>query len=147
MHAVIIDDLEAYLSGSLPATALDRFEAHLEACGACRGEVGEIRDASGWLAELKPAGAMEPPAGFTARVMQQAAERPALTFWSPFGDFAFGRRVIFASLLTLAVLGTVLVSREESYAPEPPTPEAAMASDTGSPNAGQMLVTLASYEP
>jgi hypothetical protein len=55
--------------------------------------------------------------------------------------------VAFASLLTLAVLGTVLVSREESYEPAPPTPEAVMAADTGSPNADQMLVTLANYEP
>ncbi|HVN06038.1 MAG TPA: zf-HC2 domain-containing protein [Bryobacteraceae bacterium] len=147
MHAVIIDDLEEYLSGSLPPSAFDRFEAHLDACGACRREIEQIRDASGWLSELKPRETIEPPAGFTARVMQQAAERPAPSFWSPFGDFAFGRRVVFASLLTLAVLGTVLVSREESYAPEPPTPEAVMASGTGSTNAGQMLVTLASYEP
>ena len=147
MHAVIIDDLEEYLSGNLPLSALDRFQAHLDTCGACRREVDEIRTASVWLAALKPAGEMEPPSGFAARVMQDMGERTVPSFWSLFGDFAFGRRVVFASLLTLAVLGTVLVSREEAYAPEPPTPEAVMAVDMGSPNAGQMLLTLANYEP
>lgn len=147
MHAVIIDELEEYLSGSLPPSALNRFQAHLETCGVCRREVDEIRNASQWLAVLKPAGEIEPPPAFVAQVVQNVGERPVPSFWSPFGDFAFGRRVVFASLLTLAVLGTVLVSREEAYSPEPSTPEAVMAVDRGSPNADQMLVTLTSYEP
>lgn len=81
--------------------------------------------------------------------MLNVGERSASSssFWSAFGDFAFGRRVVFASLLTLAVLGTVLVSREEAYAPNPTTPEAVMADSSGSPSADQMLVTLANYEP
>jgi len=147
MHAVIINDLEQYLSGHLPPWALDRFQAHLAACGECRREVDEIRESTRLLASLKPDEAVEPPPSFVAQVMQTVAERPAARFWSAFGDFAFGRRVVFASLLTLAVLGTVLVSREEAYAPNPTTPEAVMAEAAGSPNADQMLATLASYEP
>jgi len=147
MHAVIMYDLEEYLSGHLPPSALDRFQAHLETCGQCRGEVDEIRESTELLRSLKPAGAVDPPPSFVAQVMQTVAERPAPSFWSSLGDFAFGRRVVFASLLTLAVLGTVLVSREEAYAPNPTTPEAVMADAAGSPNADQMLVTLASYEP
>jgi len=147
MHAVIIHDLEEYLSGSLPPSARERFQAHLKTCGACRVEVDEMRQATGLLATLKVDGSVDPPASFVARVMQDVAGRPTPFFWSLFGDFAFGRRVVFASLMTLAVLGTVLVSREEAYQPAPPTPEAVMAADTGSPNADQMLVTLANYEP
>jgi anti-sigma factor RsiW len=147
MHAVIIQDLEEYLSGSLPPSALNRFQAHLDACSYCRREIDEIRQTSGWLASLKIDEPVEPPPAFVAQVMQDVAIRPAPSFWNLFGDFAFGRRVAFASLLTLAVLGTVLVSREESYEPAPPTPQAVMAADTGSPNADQMLVTLANYEP
>jgi hypothetical protein len=81
--------------------------------------------------------------------MQSVALRAASasSFWNAFGDFAFGRRVVFASLLALAVLGTVLVSRESAYAPNPTTPQAVMANAAGSPNADQMLVTLANYEP
>ena len=147
MHAVIINDLEEYLSGDLPPSALDRFQAHLETCGKCRREVEEIQESGGLLASLKPAGGVDPHPSFVAQVMQTVAEQTAPSFWTAFGDFAFGRRVVFASLLTLAVLGTVLVSREAAYAPNPTTPEAVMADAAGSPNAGQMLVTLASYEP
>lgn len=147
MHAVIINDLEEYLSGHLPPTALGRFQAHLETCGSCRWQVDEIRESTKLLASLKPVGAAEPPPGFVAQIMRSLSEEPAPSFWSSLGDFAFGRRVVFASLLTLAVLGTVLVSREESYAPNPTTPEAVMAEAAGSPNADQMLVTLANYEP
>jgi anti-sigma factor RsiW len=147
MHAVIIDALEEYLSGHLPPSALDRFQGHLNTCGECRQEVDEIQQCGTLLAALKPAEAADPPPSFVAQVMQAIAERPVSSFWAVFGDFAFGRRVVFASLLTLAVLGTVLISREESYAPNPTTPEAVMADAAGSPNADQMLATLANYEP
>jgi anti-sigma factor RsiW len=147
MHAVIIDALEEYLSGHLPPPALDRFQGHLETCGQCRRELDEIQVSTGLLRSLKIGGAVDPPPSFLAQVMQSVADRSAPSFWSAFGDFAFGRRVVFASLLTLAVLGTVLVSREQAYAPNPTTPEAVMADAGGSPNADQMLVTLANYEP
>jgi anti-sigma factor RsiW len=147
MHAVIIEDLEEYLSGCLPPTALNRFQAHLDVCGHCRQEVDEMQQASSLFESLKADEAAAPPPSFVAQVMQGIEGRPRLSFWSPFGDFAFGRRVVFASLLTLAVLGTVLVSREQAYAPEPPTPEAVMAADTQSTTSDQMLGTLVTYEP
>jgi anti-sigma factor RsiW len=147
MHAVIFNDFEEYLSGQLPPWALDRFQAHLETCGECRREVDEIRESAGLLRSLKPTLAVDPPPSFVARVMQAIAEQAAPSFWSLLGDFAFGRRVVFAALLMLAVLGTVLVSREGAYAPNPTTPEAVMADAGGFTNADQMLVTLANYEP
>lgn len=149
MHAVIIDHLEEYLSGHLPPLALDRLEAHLETCSECRIEVDEIQESTGLLRSLRPMEDLDPPPSFVAQVMLNVGARSASasSFWSAFGDFAFGRRVVFAALLTLAVLGTVLVSREEAYAPNPTTPEAVMADSSGSPSADQMLVTLANYEP
>ena len=148
MHAVIINDLEQYLSGHLPRLAQDRFQAHVATCGACRREVDEIQESTNLLRSLKPAQAVDPPPSFVAQVMQTVAARLAApSYWSVFGDFAFGRRVVFASLLTMAVLGTVLVSREQTYAPAPITPEAVMADSATAPNSDQMLVTLANYEP
>jgi anti-sigma factor RsiW len=147
MHAVIIENIEEYLSGELPFSALHRFQAHLETCGECRREVDEIRESTELLAWLKPAELVDPPASFAAQVMQSVAQQASPSFWSSLGDFAFMRRVVLAALLMLAVLGTVLVSREQSYAPNPTTPEAVMADAAGSPNADQMLVTLANYEP
>ncbi|MFN7994562.1 MAG: zf-HC2 domain-containing protein [Bryobacteraceae bacterium] len=147
MHAVIIDDLEEYLAGTLPPSAQRRFQAHLETCNECNREVSGMQEVTGLFAMLKTAEPVEPGPSFVAQVMQTVERRPSPSFWSPFSDFAFGRRVVFASLLTLAVLGTVLVSRESGYTPEPTTPEAAFAADSGSPTADHMLVTLASYEP
>ena len=146
MHAVIVDDLEGYLAGTLPPVSQRRFQAHLDNCGTCRQQVLEMGQAKELFAFLKPAEALDPPSGFVAQVMRRVAGQPTPTLWSPFADFAFGRRVVFASLLTLAVLGTILVSRETQYAPAPTTPEAVMA-DQSSPTADRMLVTLASYEP
>jgi len=147
MHAVIIDDLEEYLAGTLPPSAHRRFQAHLEACNECSREVSGMQEVTNLFTSLKTEEALAPAPGFVAHVMQSVERRPAPSFWSPFSDFAFGRRVVLASLLTLAVLGTVLVSRESGYTPEPTTPEAAFAANSGSPSADHMLVTLASYEP
>jgi len=147
MHALIVDDVEDYLAGTLPPWSQRRFQAHLETCSKCRREIQRMREFNGLFASLKPGGGVEPSPSFVARVMQDVALSPAPSLWNPFADFAFGRRVVFASLLTLAVLGTVLVSRETSYSPAPTTPEAVMANDQGSPTADRMLVTLTAYEP
>jgi anti-sigma factor RsiW len=146
MHAVIVKNIEEYLAGTLLPSSHRRFQAHLESCGECRSEIERMREFTGLFASLKSAEAT-PPADFVARVMQKLAVQPPPSFWSVFPDFAFGRRIAFAALLTLAVLGTVLVSRESSYAPAPTTPEAVMANDQSSPTADRMLVTLTSYEP
>jgi len=147
MHALIIEDVEEYLAGTLPPGSQRRFRAHLETCAKCSQEIQEMQEFTGLFACLKSGGEVEPAPDFVARVMQDVSIQPAPSLWSPFADFAFGRRVVLASLLTLAVLGTVFVSRETTYAPAPTTPEAVMANDQGSPSADRMLLTLTSYEP
>lgn len=146
MHAVIIEDLEEYLAGTLPPGAQHRFQAHLESCGDCSQEIQSMREVSELFGALKPVEPVGPPPSFVAQVMQTVAARPAVSFWS-LPALNFGRRVVFASLLTLAVLGTVLVSRESNYAPAPSRPDALMAADEDNPSPDRMLVTLASYEP
>jgi len=147
MHALIVADVEEYLAGTLPPSSQRRFQAHLETCRECSREIQGMQEFTDLFAALKPGGAVEPSPSFVARVMQDVASGSAPALWSPFADFAFGRRIIFASLLTLAVLGTVLISRETAYAPSPTTPEAVMANDQGSPTADRMLLTLTAYEP
>lgn len=112
-----------------------------------------MQEISTFFTALRPVGDVVPPPAFAARVMAQVALQPAPSFWSLFSlDPGFGRRVVFASLLTLAVLGSYLVSRETDYGPTP-SPEAIMASDQSpapdSPvvDRDRMLVTLTSYEP
>src|ERR1039458_10767846 len=101
MHAVIVNDLEQYLSGRLPPSALDRFQAHLATCGKCRREVDEIQESIRLLASLKPAGVVDPPPSFVAQGMQTVAERLAASFWADFWAFAGGGRGGLAFLLTL----------------------------------------------
>jgi len=149
MHAVIVGNFEEYLSGTLLPGTLREFETHLETCPGCREEVRGMQEISGLFATLRPAERLEPPPGFAARVMEQVAAQPAPSFWSLFSlDPGFGRRVVFASLLTLAVLGSYLVSREPAHST--PSPEAIIASEQGPAPSGDremMLVTLTSYEP
>jgi len=152
MHAVLMDSLEDYLSGTLEPAVERSIEAHLSTCKACREEVRSMQDVSQQFGSLRAAEAIEPSAGFYAGVAARVeAQQPAPSFASLFAmDFAFGRRLAFASLMMLAVLGTYLVSHEVEY-PAGPQPEAVMAQqdspafDSG-PAQDNMLVTLTAYE-
>jgi len=112
-----------------------------------------MQQVSFWIGALKAEDAVEPPTNFYARVMQQVGGRkPVPTFSSLFAqDFAFGRRLVFACLLTLAVLGSYLVTREAGE-PAALSPEVIMAQqDSPTFNSNQahedMLATLTRYEP
>jgi len=152
MHGVVVESLEEYLSGTLKPAAQRQFEAHLGGCRACREEVASMREASLLFGSLRFDQAPEPAPGFFARVMEQVGARKATpSFAALFAlDFAFGRRLAFASLMTLAVLGSFLVARESAY-PAGPSPETIMAQeysplfDTASAS-DNMLITLTAYE-
>ena len=105
MHPVIVDSLEEYLAGALAPAALRQFETHLAACDGCRQEVSGMRDISELFGSLRPNEAVVPSPGFVTRVMAQLGERAVPSVWSVFA-VAFGRRVAFACLLTLAVLAS-----------------------------------------
>jgi anti-sigma factor RsiW len=152
MHAVVMDSLEGYLSGTLEPAVEKPIEAHLSTCAACREEVRSMQDASHLFVSFRSKEALAPSAGFYAGVMQRVeAQRPAPSFASLFAlDFVFGRRLVFASLMMLAVMGTYLVSREVDYSAGP-TPEAVMAQQESpafesAPAQDNMLVTLTAYE-
>ena len=81
------------------------------------------------------------------------AQRQAVPSFAAFFalDFAFGRRLVLASLLTLAALGTYLVTYESGY-PSGLSPETVMAQQDSPAyeNAraqDNMLATLTTYEP
>lgn len=152
MHAVVMDSLEEYLSGALEPAVERQIEAHLITCQSCREEVNGMGEMSRLFGSLRAEEAVEPSPAFYAGVMRQVADqRPARSFASLFAlDFAFGRRLVFASLMTLAVLGTFLAAHE-AQAPMGPSPEAIMAQQE-SPSfdsataQDSMLVTLTAYE-
>ena len=152
MHPVVIQNLEEYLSGALEPVAQRELEAHLNGCAACRGEVRSMQEVSALFGALQSDEPVAPPAGFYARVMQQVDQgRATPSFASLLGlDFAFGRRLVFSSLLFLAVLGSYLITRETAY-PSGPSPEAVMAQQESpafqsAPAEDNMLVTLTAYE-
>jgi len=145
MHQVILDRLEEYLAGT-PSSR--EFTAHLESCHECRTEVNEMQGLSSAFLALRSTDEVVPPAGFHARVFQRVEqERPrslASLFWL---DPVFGKRVAFASVMTLAVLGSYLITRETEYSAGPPDPEVIMAEHAPAQDPDVMLATLASYEP
>jgi anti-sigma factor RsiW len=153
MHAVVMDSLEEYFAGTLEPAAHREIEAHLNNCQTCREEVRNMQDVSLLFTSLRPNEVCDPSPGFFAGVMQQVGENklatPSFAGW--FGlDFAFGRRIVFASLLTLAILGSYLVTHEAEF-PVGPSPEAVMAqqdlpSFDSAPAQDNMLVTLTAYE-
>ena len=145
MHQVILDRLEEYLSGS-PSSG--EFTAHLAACEECRAEVQEMRELSGAFAALRAPDPIAPLAGFYSRVAQRVDAGRPHSFWRwVWLDPSFGKRVAFASLMTLAVLGSYLITRETEYSAGPPRPEVIMAQQAQSDNQDMILATLASYEP
>jgi anti-sigma factor RsiW len=158
MHAVVMSSLEEYLAGALEPAAQREVQAHLSTCRMCSEEIHSMRDLSQLFVSLRSPesstseDSLDPSPGFYAGVMRQAGERRATpSFGGLFGfDFAFGRRVVFASLLTLAILGSYLVTRENQL-PGGPSPEAVMAQQNSpsfdsAPAQDNMLVTLTAYE-
>jgi anti-sigma factor RsiW len=152
MHAVVMENLEEYLSGALEPAVLRDIEAHLSTCELCREEVQGMREVTQLITSLRSEEAWEASPGFFAGVMRQVGEpRTAPSFASLFSlDLAFGRRLVFASLMILAVMGGYLVSREAD-SPAGPSPEAVMAQQDmpafdSAPAHDNMLVTLTAYE-
>jgi hypothetical protein len=112
-----------------------------------------MQEVSQLFVSLRSEETVDPSAGFYAGVMRQVRAEPRATpsFAGLFGlDFAFGRRVAFASLLTLAILGSYLVTRETAISVGS-SPERVMAQqnapsfDSAAPQ-DNMLVTLTAYE-
>jgi predicted anti-sigma-YlaC factor YlaD len=152
MHAVVMQSLEEYLSGSLTPAAQREIDAHLKGCDTCRSELRSMQEVSELFDSLQAEEAVVPSTGFYARVMQQVEEHSAApSLANLLGlDVAFGRRLVFACLLTLAVLGTYLISRETAY-PAGPSPETIMAQQESpafdsAPAQDNMLVTLTAYD-
>jgi anti-sigma factor RsiW len=154
MHAVLMDNLEEYLGGSLEPAGLREIEAHLSSCKMCQEELQGMQEMSTLFSFLRSeeAESFDVVPGFYAKVMAQVGQcKAAPAFANLFAlDLAFGRRLVFASLMTLAVLGGYLV-RHESLYPNGPSPEAILAQQNSpafetASAADNMLVTLTAYE-
>jgi anti-sigma factor RsiW len=150
MHQTTRNGLEDYLAGT--ASEGDRLlvEAHLAECAECRAEVEEMREMSRLFGSLRSPDPPIPTPGFYARVAERIERQQTSSFWASFLEPAFGRRLAFASLMTLVMLGTLLLSSTTDEYADGPSPEMILAVEQDTPFAApvdrdQMLFTLASH--
>jgi anti-sigma factor RsiW len=167
-----MESLEDYLSGSLEPVEERAIEAHMAVCESCRTELSGMRTVSQLFVSLRPPSgglsgsfaadaviedvALEdlsaPSPGFYGRVLREVETRRTAPSFSGFFalDFAFGRRLVLSSFLTLVVVGGFLVSREAGYAGGP-APDSVLAQQeapgfNSASASDSMLATLTSYE-
>jgi hypothetical protein len=105
-----------------------------------------MREIGAAFEALRPPAELVPAPDFYARLnarieSQQARSLWRLLSWEP----TFGRRVAFASLMAMFLLGSFLVSRETEYAAGPTSPEQLIAHQEPSENADAMLASLVGY--
>ena len=153
MHQIIQDGLEDFLAGTAWREDRVRIEAHLRECAQCRQEVETMREMSSLFLSLRSPDPPAPSPGFYARVTNQIEKQQPESFWAAVLEPVFGRRLALASLLVLATLGTLLMSRETEYA-YGPSPEMILAAERDAPpmqsapllDRDQMLFTLVSHK-
>jgi predicted anti-sigma-YlaC factor YlaD len=153
MHHVIQDGLEDFLAGTTDRESRVRIETHLGECAECRREVESMREMSDLFSTLRSPDPPAPAPGFYARVNSLIEQQQPISFWGAFWEPLFGKRLALASLLVLATLGTVLVSRESGEFAVGPSPEMILAVEKDAPpvesspllDRDQMLLTLVSH--
>lgn len=146
MHDIVMEEFDRHLSGC----ASRAFYDHLEGCPGCAAQVAAMSEISLLVQEFKatPVAAPEPSLGFYNRVAGRIVADQRKEVWGLFAPGAsFFRRVAFASLLLLAGLGSLLITRESS---EGGTDAAAIMAqqDQVHPEGAdrdRLLVTLATY--
>jgi hypothetical protein len=151
MHDEILNEFEEYLSGEPVSRS---FTQHLEICPPCAREMSEMEQLSQSLQSLRieEAAAITPPLGFYAKVARSIEVEQKVPVWGIFApDLQFFRKIAFAALMLLAVLGSYLVSRESGYA-TPATEQATLTEhDSTVPHESpadrqHIAVTLAAFE-
>ena len=152
MHEPLLDGLEDYLDGKGPTAKVER---HLAECASCREELAAMQTHSAMFRALRvPPTDLAP--GFYARVLNRIESEGKPSLWALFGDSLFAKRLAYASVTALVLLGTVFVSTEDS-SQEPlfaSAPEVIMAEEQDAPvtttdrdrDRDVVLVHLATYQ-
>jgi anti-sigma factor RsiW len=151
MHEPVIESLEEILRGDAPATAAS---AHLSSCDGCRREVAAMVAQHDLFRALRTAESPDPSPGFYARVINRIETQTRPSVWNLFGDSLFARRLTYASMTLVALLGTVLITARPNSPVDVNSPETIIASDDQYQTVGNnpdrdrssVLVKLATYE-
>jgi hypothetical protein len=154
MHKPIKERLEEYMRGAVERGRLAEFRAHMGTCDSCRADVEAMEAQAHALRVLGAAEEIEPSAGFYALVMESIEARRSASIRYAILDPALGRRLIYASLLTVIVLGSYLVYMEQGPDFEASSPVTIMAAEPDHGRLGAdpqrdretVLLTLTSYQ-
>ncbi len=71
MHAVVMDSLEEYLSGSLEPAELRVVEAHLSTCEVCREQIDGMQQVSLLFGSLRSEETVSPSPQFYSRIVER----------------------------------------------------------------------------
>ncbi len=153
MHDLIVDSLEAYLSGRLPSGKQEKFKAHLDECPDCRQQVSAFLEHSTMVRLLRAPEQAEPAPGFYARVMERIEAQTAPSLWSVFLEPAFGGRLLTAALCLLVILAGAVWQAPDSVTLEENNPMTVLAAPEMMPANGEdiqrdrntVFVNLATY--
>jgi hypothetical protein len=125
MHEPLKGRIEEYLQGD---GHMPDVEQHLEACESCRQELTLMSQQSELLRTLRTE--VEPSPGFYARVLSRIDSQTQTSVWSIFSDSLFAKRLSYASITFLLLLGTYFVSTAETNQPlVASSPESILAGD------------------
>lgn len=129
MHVILRENLEARLSGNLPLAEQERLDRHLAECPQCRGEWDVLQRSAMGLRSLRSPQDLEwePGPGFYTHVIERIEREREIPFWSLLLDPGFGRRLVFACLVLLALLGGYVAAFESTDYPSQHRPEAILA--------------------
>jgi len=151
MHEPLKGHIEEYLHGG---KHLPGVEEHLTQCASCRTEVAEMKRQSELFQSLKAPQDLELDAAFYARVMNRIETQTRPSIWNLFGESIFAKRLAYASLTFVVLLGTYLVSSPEPEQQIANSPEVMMSDDPHPTEVGAdvqkdreaILVNLATYQ-
>lgn len=153
MHEPVVSRLEDVLHSAEPIAEV---ENHLQHCPACRRELAWMRMQAEMIQSLRPPVDLEAPPAFYAKVMNRIDSQAKPSVWNIFGESLFAKRLAYASMTLLVLLGTFLISDpqgEDTLASN--TPEIALSGreeapveiDDDTEQAREaVLVNLATYQ-
>jgi hypothetical protein len=153
MQKPIRERLEEYLSG-MDSASRREYESLLARDQSARQEIDEMRGQADLLQSLRaPEEELAPAPGFYARVMDRIESQRPLSVWEVFLQPVFARRLAYASLTLILVLGMLTVRAGLSPEVVASSPEAILAERPVSRDLGVdrqhdrevVLVDLVSY--
>lgn len=130
MHQPVKERLEDYLQGRRDGDSLVEFHTHLASCPECNAEVVQMNKMSKLFEEIRAPKEAEPAPGFYARVLQRIDEQREVSIWAVFLEPVFGRRLLYASLMFVLLLGSVIFTTEREDTTLADLPEVVQPYDT-----------------